>query len=216
MTETKKTINPGTYKAKTDDCISSIGFESGFFPETLWELPENAALKKKRKNLNVLQEGDSIHIPEVRKRTFACQTGKAHKFKLKGVPEKLKLRFLKDGEPRKGLDYELEVDGKKFEGKTDDNGVLEHWITPNSKKAKLIGHDLGTYNFSLGGLDPVENDSGARARLYNMGYLEDLKGDENAYTKALRLFQEKNDLEMTGELDSATQEKLIKSHEEKS
>ncbi len=182
----------------------------------MWELPENAELKKKRKNLNVLQEGDSIHAPEVRKRTFAYQTGKVHKFKLKGVPEKLKLRFLKDGEPRKGLEYELEVDGKKFKRKTDDEGILEHWIAPNSKTAKLVGHELGTYNLSLGGLDPVDNESGAQARLVNMNFLENLKEDEKTYTKALRLFQENNDLEMPGKLDLPTQEKLIKSSEEKS
>ncbi len=209
MTETKKTISAGTYKAKADDCLSSIGFESGFFPETLWELPENAELKKKRKNPNVLQEGDSVHIPEARKRTFACQTGKVHKFKLKGVPEKLKLRFLEGGEPRKDIEYTLEVDDQKFEGKTDDDGIIEHWIPPNAKTGKLTSQELGNYDLSLGGLDPEDSDSGAKSRLVNLGYIPDVDVAEEDFTEALKKFQSVNNLETTGKLDQTTQKKLL-------
>jgi hypothetical protein len=212
MTETKKTINPGTYKAKTDDCISSIGFESGFFPETLWELPENAELKKKRKSLNVLQEGDSIHIPEVRKRTSACQTGKAHKFKLKGVPEKLKLRFLEGGEPRSGIEYTLEVDDKKIEGKTDEDGVIEHWISPSAKKGKFISPILGTYDLSLGGLNPENSETGAKSRLVNLGYILKVDADGADLEEAIKSFQSSNKLEATGKLDEETKAKLLKVH----
>lgn len=212
MTESKKTISPGTYKAKADDCISSIAFESGFFPETLWELPENAELKKKRKSPNVLQEGDSIHIPEVRKRTFACQTGKTHKFKLKGVPEKLKLRFLEGGEPRKGIEYTLEVDGQKFEGKTDDDGAIEHWISPNAKEGKLTSEELGNYNLSLGGLDPKDSETGAKSRLVNLGYITKIDAEEADLEEAIKKFQNANELEATGKLDQETQDKLVEIH----
>jgi len=212
MTEPKKTIDAGTYKTKTNDCISSIAFESGFFPETLWDLPENAELKKKRKNPNVLQEGDSVHVPEFRKRTFACQTGKVHKFKLKGVPEKLKLRFLEEGKPRSGIEYKLEVEGKKFEGKTDKDGAIEHWVPPNSKKGKLTSEELGNYDLNLGALDPKDCESGAKSRLVNLGYLAKFDAEKTDLEEAIRNFQTANELELSGKFDEATQDKLVELH----
>ena len=36
-----------------------------FYWQTLWNLPENAALKTLRKNQNVLMAGDTLHIPDL-------------------------------------------------------------------------------------------------------------------------------------------------------
>ena len=51
------------YTVQSSDCMSSIAYENGFFWKTLWNLPDNTALKAQRKNPNVLMTGDIVHIP---------------------------------------------------------------------------------------------------------------------------------------------------------
>ena len=52
------------YQAREGDCISSIAYENGLFPNTLWNHPDNAELKRNRKDMNLLEVGDVVKIPE--------------------------------------------------------------------------------------------------------------------------------------------------------
>ena len=47
------------------DCFNSISYDRGFFWETLWNHGKNAGLKSKRKDPNILKEGDIVHIPDL-------------------------------------------------------------------------------------------------------------------------------------------------------
>ena len=58
------------YQVKQGDCISSIAFEKGFFPDTIWNHPENENLKELRKDPSVLLPGDSVYIPDKRLRNL--------------------------------------------------------------------------------------------------------------------------------------------------
>ena len=93
----------GNYFVKQGDCIYSIAKAHGFLWETLWDLPENAELKQMRKDPAVLYPGDRVFIPDLRKKEEPGETEKRHRFRLKGTPSKLVLRFLDDkGQPRAG------------------------------------------------------------------------------------------------------------------
>jgi len=83
------------YEVQEGDCVSSIAFSHGFFWETLWNLGSNSELKSKRKDPNILQAGDILHIPELTPRDESGATEKKHRFKLKGVPAKLKLKLMR-------------------------------------------------------------------------------------------------------------------------
>lgn len=86
---------PTEYQVKSGDCINSIAFNHGFFWETLWNHGQNSELKNKRKDPNVLKEGDVIHIPDLTLKEESGATEQRHRFRLKAVPAKLHLRFLK-------------------------------------------------------------------------------------------------------------------------
>ena len=124
------------YTVQQGDCMSSIAMENGFFWQTLWNLPENADLKKLRKNPNVLLEGDVVVIPDLRIKQQPCADGAKYTFVRKAVPETLRM-VLKDSQqrPRTNLDYIIVIDGDARRGKTDVNGQLTESIPPMPRPA---------------------------------------------------------------------------------
>lgn len=71
------------------------------------------------------------------------------------------------------------------------------------------------FRIALHHLDPHDELSGAKQRLHNLGFLRDL--DEDGLgpraAAALRAFQLVHDLDPSGELDAATQDKLREKHD---
>ena len=222
---------PEDYEVQAGDCMSSIAYAHGFFWQTLWNDSSNADLKNKRKNPNVLMTGDVVHIPDLTVKQESGATEQQHKFMLKGVPEKLNLTLLDyDHKPRPNLDYLLVIDGNAREGKTDADGKLTESIPPNAMTGKLTfaapqrvdgtGKPLPgepqnqVLILQLGGLNPISEVSGLKARLSNLGFY---KGpiDENldpATKQAISSFQQKKGLPVTGVADDATRQKLQDIH----
>ena len=118
------------YKVQKGDCVSSVAFSKGFFWETLWNHGKNSELKSKRKDPNILKEGDVLHIPELSPKEESCATEKRHKFKLKGVPAKLKLRIM---QTKSGKDEEEDSGGGGGGG---DSGESDQ-ADPDYKPAKV-------------------------------------------------------------------------------
>lgn len=206
---------PKTHIVGAGECISSIAAKYGFFPDTLWELPENAALKALRDDPNILQRGDKVHIPDLGKRQENREAGQRHKFRRKGVPDVLKLRFVDpNGEPRAGLAYILRVDGNIRDGKTDSDGWVNEWIRPHSKQGELelttADGSIEAYELDLGHLNPITEPEGIRERLEHLGFPCGTTDEQLA--SALSQFQMRYELEPTGEADSATVEKLKEVH----
>ena len=197
------------------DSIPSIARENGFFWETIWNHPNNAALKAKRKDPNVLFEGDEVFVPELDIREESRGTNARHKFKLKGRQVKFKLQLLMMGEPRAGEAYTLIVDGTLYTGTTGGDGKLEHVIPANAKAGKIILRSgKEEYPVRIGHLDPIDEISGVQQRLNNLGYnsgVEDGRMND-ALEAALTAFQNKYKLKATGELDAATKTKLEEAH----
>jgi hypothetical protein len=200
------------------ECIASIAFDNGFFPDTLWQLPENQQLRELRKDLHVLLPGDTVIIPDLRPRTETCATDKTHKFRRFGVPDMLSLRFLEGGEPRVGVPWELKVDDAVFQGKTDGGGFVRHSLLPNAKKATLTlkpeGKQEEQYQVQLRHVDPVTQISGQQARLRNLGLFSgDVDGVASpAFQDAVRAFQLARGMDATGEMDEAAGTALQTAH----
>lgn len=242
---------PEDYTVQTGDCISSIAFERGFFWETIWNHPKNAELKQKRQDPNILKEGDLVHIPDKELKEESCATDQKHKFKMKGVPAKLKLKVMEppkaDDEPAddpaggaedgshvedpdynpepvedvpvKNAPYRLEIDGQVVsEGSTDGEGQVEIELPPNAREGRLVIRpgtpEERVLPLNLGGMDPISEISGVRKRLSNLGFPCTSTGDEmtDDLASALRMFQQNNELDITGKIDNATKDKLKQLH----
>ncbi|WP_437335466.1 peptidoglycan-binding protein [Sorangium sp. So ce394] len=201
------------------ECLSSIAFRYGFYPDTLWNLPENAALRERRSNPSALSPTeDVVFIPDKRLKIEERPTGARHTFRRRGVPEELRLRFLDaKSEPRAGVPYVLEIDGATFEGETDGDGFIVVPISPAAARGRLLlgtGEDQEELALSLGHLPPLDAAEGPLVRLVSLGYLEsEEQGREEGLLRiALEDFQSDHGLPVTGEVDGATLAKLASAH----
>lgn len=200
------------------DSIAKLAAQHGFFPQTLWDHPENAALKAQRPSMNVLAPGDVLHIPDKRPGQFSCETGQRHVFRRKAVPMLFRVQLLNGRIPRANLPYRLEVDGQTLEGLTTAEGCIERYIPNAARQGRLLVDD-GAVDVKLefGHMDPVTLPSGVRKRLVNLGHVlpdetEDADGAQLA--AAVRQFQQRMGLPATGEMDAPTQDALNRCHDE--
>ena len=122
-------------------------------------------------------------------------------------------------EPVKNAPYIFEADGEQLgEGNTDGEGFVEIPLKPNARAGKLTVYpgkpEEITYSLDLGGLDPVDEVSGVRQRLANLGYFCAHSGPEDSddLRSALRKFQENNSLRITGMIDDTTKSELKSLH----
>jgi hypothetical protein len=199
------------------DCLSSIADRYGFFWETLWNDPANAALRARR-NPNTLLPGDVVHIPEKKVREYARPTGARHTFHVKGVPVKLKMQLLRDDKPRANEPFRLSIDGAVSLGATDGEGRIAVNIPPGALRGQLRvgdGDRAETYDLALGHLDPVEDLRGVQARLNNLGFACGSPSGtlDDATRTALGAFQARAGLPPTGEPDDATRDRLRRAHD---
>lgn len=207
---------PTKHEVEQGDSTISLSEEYGFFATTIWNDPDNAELKKKRKDMNILMPGDLVVIRDLRLKEVDKPTGKQHVFRRKGIPALYRLQVFDVEEPRANQKYRLTVDGQLYEGLTDAHGVLQEHIPANSRDGELvIGPDEFRALLKFGYLDPINELIGIQKRLNNLGYdCGEANGEDNDSTRtALRDFQRRFDLSQTGEADQATVAKLEEMHD---
>lgn len=200
------------------ECISSIAFRHGFFPDTIWNHPDNAELKRLRRDPNVLLAGDVVQVPDLRPKEVDAATEECHRFRRKGVPEKLRIKIEDEaGEPIANAPYEITIDGKHRRGTTDADGWVIESIPPDAQGGTLVVGKEGEeqeHELNLGHLDPIEELTGVQARLKNLGYGCAVDGQLSEQTReAIKKFQLERSLDATGEPNDATRERLQKEHQ---
>ncbi|MCI0329971.1 MAG: peptidoglycan-binding protein [candidate division Zixibacteria bacterium] len=210
-----------THKVKQGESLSNIAKQYGFTDwKKIYDHPDNKEFKKKRPNPNILFPGDKIQIPEKEAKEENCSTEKRHRFQLSGRSLKLRLA-LKDfgSEPLANTPCELDLDGTVYELTTDGDGLIEQPITNTAEKAllrfkdPLVPFDI-VIPIQIGHLDPIEEITGQKARLSNLGYYfgpVDTEEDEK-FRIAVQEFQCDNDLKVDGLCGPKTQEKLKEIH----
>ncbi len=163
----------GNYSVEDGDSIESIAFKHGFFPETLWRLPENAGLAAARKDRNVLLPGDSVYVPKPRLATYNGSTDHRYRVRRTGVPSKFRLQVLDDAIPLAGASYVFTYKGCQKKGTLDGSGRFEEFIPADLAEASLlVKSETNTLHYRLrfGFLYPIESTVGVKQRLANLGY----------------------------------------------
>lgn len=167
MVDSRRRLPPldGIHRVQVGDSVPSVAYEYGHHWATIWAHPKNKELREKRKNPNILHEGDALFIPPLRMKSHDGQTDKRHRFRHKDVPSILRvrlfepprrevhtLRWLLDQKPSgsggggempeplpwAGVDYVMTIDGMETRGRTDDAGVVSVTISPTTERAALV------------------------------------------------------------------------------
>jgi hypothetical protein len=217
----------GNYTVKQGDHISSIAKQNGFLEyETIWNHPNNAALKQLRGNPNILFPGDTVFVPDKELRVEDGATEVRHKFKLHD--EKLNLRLVLNrfyGPPFAATECTLRIGTTQSDLTSDGNGQVEHEIPKTAVDASVTVKDTITVQdttvpadreikVKIGFLDPVTEVSGQQGRLSNLGYYrasgDALDNDE--FLSAVEEFQCENNLTVDGKCGPMTQAKLKTVH----
>ncbi|ATB39716.1 hypothetical protein CYFUS_005164 [Cystobacter fuscus] len=211
-----------THVVKQGECLLLIARRHGFADyKKLYEHPDNAELREKRPNPHVLFPGDEIVIPKptsAKGMTVSLSTGQSHRIVLQ-LRTRLVRLALKDaeGKPLANTPYTLTLGNEPREGRTNDQGLLEQRV-PYAATRALLQCDGRSWQLELGHLNPLESVpdesiSGAEARLINLGYgLEPTGQMTPALRSAIRAFQHRSGLELTGRLDETTLKKLTELH----
>jgi hypothetical protein len=192
------------------ECITSIAFENGFHPRTLWNHPNNTELRRIREAGSVLMAGDTVYVPDLQIKEVERPTDAAHKFVKRGVPEILNIRFLNpDSQPRSNRRYQIIIDGTIKEGVTDSEGFVKAEIPPNARigHLKIYEEDYEEeYELQLGHLLPIAETKGIQTRLSQLGYFcKNEKGELDDLTRTkISEFQKDYGLEPSGEPDEQT------------
>jgi len=114
------------YQVKKGDCLYCVAQEQNLLAETIWNHPNNAQLKAKRKQLNQLAPGDVVFFPDIQPKEVSEPTNLVHKFQTKWGKHKhwLEIELVGDDDkPVASAKYKVTLpDGAEQEGTLDQNG----------------------------------------------------------------------------------------------
>jgi N-acetylmuramoyl-L-alanine amidase len=211
---------PSVHVVEQGECLSEIARKYGFLNyKAVYEHPDNADLRKKRPNPNVLMPGDEVAIPDIASKKVAAVTNKNHKFQIK-LPRKVLRVVFKghDGKPLKDTEYTLRFGEQTKIGKTDGSGKIDEPVPMGTRVAEIeiAGRAL---TLRLGHLNPIgqpgtedgdDDFAGVQARLKNLGY--DAGPTDGIYGRrtraAIAMFQAEHGLDIDGKANDATLAKL--------
>ena len=206
----------GEYVVRQGDCVCSIAAEHGHRWQTLWEHPDNAALREAR-DPNVLLPGDRVHVPLARQKILRRSMERRHRLVRRGEPCRLVIHLRAADGPLAGVPFRLTYGDVGRSGNLDQDGGLEVLVPGGLRRARLeVGAEGGQRELEvfLGSLDPVCEISGIKARLASLGfYTGELDGElDDEARAAIARFQDVVGLQGTGEPDAYTCRALESEH----
>lgn len=207
---------PKYHSISGGDSVESVAFDNGLYWPTVWDHPANATLRSLRKDQpNILQEGDQLFIPDVTAKEVEKTVDARYRFRRKGVPTQIKVRFTMHGDqPRADIGFSMTAGKHTSTGRTDADGWIQFSAMPDVRTGTLTLETGERYEFDIGTIRPASSIDGVQRRLRNLGnYDGPLDGTLNdALRVALRRFQAVCGLPVTGKPDRATVAEIESRH----
>jgi hypothetical protein len=202
------------HQVEQGEWMGSIAAQYGFaLWRPIWKLPENADLRSKRTDPELLFPGDLVWIPEVKQNSVSRPTDSPHKFTKLGDRATLRLRFVDVDRFIRAfgpISYSLEMeDGDTQSGEIAHEGQeIELDLALKAQQGTL--QMRGVEPILIGGLDPLNTVSGMQGRLQNLGFdpgpIDNIAGPLTA--SAVREFQQRNAIHVDGIIGPETRGKM--------
>ncbi|MGH7439403.1 MAG: peptidoglycan-binding domain-containing protein [Polyangiaceae bacterium] len=206
------------YVIRQGDHLVKLATRMGFEVDAVWGDSKNADLRAKRPDFHQLCAGDILYVPERDAEWHSVSPGSTASFATKVQGMKISASFSRAGKPLANAACVVHGLPAPNEMTTDGDGKLTFTapvnvgqVTVEFKKPHFI------QRLKLGHLDPIDEPSGVYQRLQNL-HVQSRQGplpaefDPTAMGEALASFQQAQGLEVTGEVDDATRDKLRASH----
>ncbi len=195
------------------DHLAKLAYELGFDADEVWNDPNNAALREKRKP-NLLHPGDVLQVPDQPKKELRFEPSKKNGYRAKVPTLDVHLVFADEGGPMKDEPYEVRgIDAPA--GKTDAAGKLTLKVPVNVRELVLHFTKRNVvHTVQVGDMDPIEEISGVDKRLQHLGFLPPPPNGDSALRRsaAIRAFQASAGLPVTGAIDDDTRSALVTAH----
>ncbi len=195
------------------ESVLSLSRQYGVPPDKILNHADNSELRQRSRDRGILFQDDDLLIPEIEMREENCATDQRHRFRCTNRNADLRVRFMKKGEPRSGQSFVVRAGNREIRGNLDNDGWLVARIPADAQEATVTlgeGARQETFQMRVGHLDPISEWRGVQQRLNNLGFACGEENNENNEdtAEAIRMFQTKNGLTSTGELDDATRSRL--------
>ncbi|AEI65632.1 peptidoglycan-binding domain-containing protein [Corallococcus macrosporus] len=151
--------------------VDKIALQWGLLPETIWDAPQNGALRARLRRRNQLIPNDTLYIPPREALTFQASTGCHYVLRFNGGLSRLRLRLAVGFEPQDGIPYLLEVPDAPTQQGTTKDGYIDTVVPTRTTRVTLV-LDQGALRIDLpvDTLLPLTDDRGVQQRLRNLGF----------------------------------------------
>lgn len=207
------------YVVRRGDYLAKLAFVHGFDADKVWNDGKNAELKKKRTSPNILHPGDLVHFPRAKRAGMKLRKGTSNGYVANLPKTTVRIRFGNKQGPYKNEAFRVEGLGLPQEGTTDGDGMLTLQVPVHVREVQVFFPKRNVvFPVRVGDMDPVDELTGARKRLEQLGYRtrssEDLSAShaERRDRRAIKAFQRAQGIKATGIMDDATTEALVRAH----
>lgn len=201
------------HTVRQGESILSLSKRYGIPADKILNHSENEQISQRNRNTGILFPGDQVTIPDREIKEVDAGTGQRHHFRCTNRTAWLKIQFFHQDDPRSEEPYRLIVGTQESSGNLDQDGWMRVRVPVDARDALVILGERDReerINLRIGHLNPIDEISGVKQRLNNLGFYCGSEDDElnEVVQAALLSFQAKQGLEETGELDDATKNRL--------
>lgn len=206
------------YIVKQGDHLAKIAFLRGCDPDAIWSNPKNDTLAKKRKTGAMLHPGDILFVPPDPGGAKDVTKGTNNRYTATVPTVPIAVRLVLDPRgSRKASNQPFKVVGagkKPVEGTTDDDGTARFEVPVLVREVVVHYPKLGIeMPVHIGSLDPIEEKSGQKQRLQNLGYLPVGREISDAeLASGLARFQRAQGIPVDGRAGPDTLDALARAH----
>lgn len=202
------------YIIRQGDHLDSIAHSAGFDADEVWSHPRNNDLRARRPDRTLLCPGDVLFVPDRALARRSVSLGGANPYATSVPAVRLALRLQLDDKTLADTPWRATGPAFEAEGKSTSDGVIELDVPITAREIVVnLPEQRMEWVVLVGGLDPLEESSGMRERLRNLGFLPrdgDDEGDE--LRAAIEAFQRSRGIEPRGEADETTRAALREAH----